>query len=99
MRQLFESVLELQGIEEKFYNQSSCELKRRKDLEKYIEDNGSGLKIEQIDLDIKTKFLLEVGTYENVIKEISNSFKASILHIYYINCISSEIYNFSLHFI
>lgn len=78
MRQLFESVLELQGIEELFYNQFSYELKRRKDLEQYIDDYGTNIKIEQNDKDIKSKFLLEVDRYENIIKEIRNSFKASI---------------------
>lgn len=78
MRQLFESVLELRGIQERFHSQSECELKRRRDLEKYIEIHGTCNEIEDNDADTRERFTLEVGRYENIIKEISNSFKASI---------------------
>jgi len=75
MRQLFESVLELRGIQERFHSQSEHELNRRKDLEKYIEEHGTNNKIEKDDLETKEAFLLEVDRYENIIKEINNSYK------------------------
>jgi len=75
MRQLFESVLELRGIQERFHSQSEHELNRRKDLEKYIEEHGTCNEIENNDAEAKEAFLLEVDRYENIIKEISNSYK------------------------
>lgn len=77
MRQLFESVLELRGIQERFRSQSEQELKRRKDLDKYIEIHGTCNDIENNDTDIKEMFLLEVERYESIIKEISNNYKVS----------------------
>jgi hypothetical protein len=75
MRQLFESVLELRGIQERFHSQSEHELNRRKDLEKYIEEHGTCNEIENNDAEAKEAFLLEVDRYESIIKEISNSYK------------------------
>lgn len=75
MRQLFESVLELRGIQERFHSQCEHELNRRKDLEKYIEEHGTCNEIENNDAEAKEAFLLEVDRYENIIKEISNSYK------------------------
>lgn len=75
MRQLFESVLELRGFQERFHSQSEHELKRRKDLEKYIEAHGTCNEIENKDAETKEEFSLEVNRYENIIKEISNSYK------------------------
>lgn len=86
MRQLFESVLELRGIQERFHSQSECELKRRKGLEKYIEVHGTCNEIEDNDADTRERFTLEVGRYENIIKEISNSFKVSIFIVIW--CVS-----------
>lgn len=77
MRQLFESVLELRGIQERFHSQSQYEMKRRKDLELYIEKNGTCNEIENNDTHLKEVFLLEVNRYENIIKEIYISYKAS----------------------
>lgn len=77
MRQIFESVLELKGIHEKFHSQSVYEVKRRKDLEKYIEINGTCYAIEYNDAEAKETFSLEVSKYEEVIKDISNTYKVS----------------------
>uniref|UniRef100_A0A2H8TSH1 Gamma-tubulin complex component 3 n=1 Tax=Melanaphis sacchari TaxID=742174 RepID=A0A2H8TSH1_9HEMI len=79
MRQLFESVLELRGIQERFHSQSEQELNRRKDLEKYIEEHGTCNEIENNDAETKEAFLLEVDRYENIIKEISNSYKVDLV--------------------
>lgn len=76
MRQLFELVLELRGIQERFHSQSECELKRRKDLENYMEIHGTCNEIENNDADLKEIFALEVDRYKNIIQEITNSFKA-----------------------
>lgn len=81
MRQLFESILELRGIQERFHSQSQCELRRRKDLEKYIEVHGTCYDVEQNASQIKEDFALEVDHYENIIKEISHSYKASIVRL------------------
>lgn len=79
MRQLFESVLELRGIQEKFHSQSEFELQRRKDLNKYIDENGTCYNIEQNALQTKTEFVREVDRYENIIKEIANLYKVCIV--------------------
>lgn len=81
MRQLFEFILELRGIQERFHSQCENELKRRKDLENYIEIHGTCNEVEDNDIDIKESFTLEVGTYENIIKEISNSYKVSNIKV------------------
>ncbi|VVC44645.1 Hypothetical protein CINCED_3A003530 [Cinara cedri] len=78
MRQLFESVLELRGIQERFHSQSQYEMKRRKDLEIYIEKHGTCNEIENNDIHLKEVFLLEVNTYENIIKEIYLSYKTDL---------------------
>lgn len=78
MRQLFELVLELRGIQERFHSQSECELKRRKDLENYMEIHGTCNEIENNDAVLKETFALEVDRYKNIIQEITNSFKACI---------------------
>lgn len=77
MRQIFESVLELRGIQEKFHSQSELEVKRRKDLEKYVEINGTCNEIEYNDAESKENFSLEISRYEENIKEISNTYKVS----------------------
>lgn len=79
MRQLFESVLELRGIQERFHSQSQCEIKRRKDIELDIEKHGTCDKIEDNEIHLKEVFLLEVNKYENIIKEIYISYKASFI--------------------
>lgn len=79
MRQLFESVLELRGIQERFHSQSQYEMKRRKDLELYIDKHGTCNEIENNDAHLKEVFLLEVNRYENIIKEIYISYKASFI--------------------
>lgn len=78
MRQLFELVLELRGIQERFHSQTVCELKRRKDLEIYIDIQGTCNEVEDNDAESKDIFAFEVVKYENVIKEITNSFKVCI---------------------
>lgn len=88
MRQLFESVLELRGIQERFHSQSEHELKRRKDLEKYIEIHGTCNDIENNDIDTKELFLLEVERYESIIEEITNNYKVSI---FFCDCSSYHI--------
>lgn len=82
MRQLFESVLELRGIQEKFHSQSEFELKRRKDLDLYIEMHGTCIEIEDKDAEIKEMFMLEVNKYENIIKGIDSSYKVCIIVCY-----------------
>jgi len=81
MRQLFESVLELRGIQERFHSQSQCELRRRKDLEKYIEVHGTCYDVEQNASQFKEDFALEVDQYENIVKEISSSYKVNICKV------------------
>lgn len=83
MRQLFESVLELRGVQERFHSQTEFELKRRKDLDKYIEVHGTCNDIEDNDAEIKEMFMLEVNKYENIIKEIDSSYKVNII-VYYL---------------
>lgn len=83
MRQLFELVLELRGIQERFHSQSEHEIKRRKELEKYIEIHGTCNDIENNDAEIKEVFALEVNGYEKIIKEINKSYKASLLFFFF----------------
>lgn len=99
MRQLFESVLELRGIQERFYSQSECELKRRKDLDKYIEIHGTCNEIETNDADIKERFILEVNKYENIIKEITNSFKVSYFCVLFVLCTVDKVCSFILMYL
>lgn len=92
MRQLFESVLELRGIQERFHSQSECEMNRRKDLENYIETHGTCNDIENNDADVKEVFVIEVNRYENIMKEISNSYKVSTFNNYF-GCITTKFLN------
>ncbi|XP_050438491.1 gamma-tubulin complex component 3-like [Adelges cooleyi] len=78
MRQLFESVLELRGIQETFHSQSEQEMQRRKDLDKYIEVHGTCNDIENDDAEEKEVFKYKVSKYEGVIKEINNSYKTDL---------------------
>ncbi|XP_050527568.1 gamma-tubulin complex component 3-like [Daktulosphaira vitifoliae] len=79
MRQLFESVLELRGIQEKFHSQSEYEMQRRKNLDKYIEVHGTCNEIENNDIELKEIFNYEVNNYETIIKDISNSYKTDLI--------------------
>lgn len=77
MRQLFEYVLELRESQQKFLNQSENEMERRKELEKAIELHGTSNLIESQEVINKENFLDVVNKYEDRIKEISHSYKAS----------------------
>lgn len=79
MRQLFEYVLELRESQQKFLDQSETEMQRRKELEKTIELHGTCNEIENKEAINKENFLDVVDSYENRIKEISHSYKASII--------------------
>lgn len=90
MRQLFEYVLELRESQQKFLNQSETEMERRKELEKTIELHGTCNEIESQEVINKENFLDVVIKYEDRIKEISNSYKASnntFLHSNRFHCI------------
>jgi hypothetical protein len=93
MRQLFESVLELRGIQERFHSQSEHELKRRKDLEKYIEIHGTCNETENNDTYLKELFLSEVERYESIIQEISINYKVNIVVVF----IYSAMFNIPIH--
>lgn len=90
MRQLFESVLELRGVQERFHYQSEFELKRRKDLEKYIEVHGTCNDIEENDAEVKEIFTLEVNKYENIIKGIDSSYKVNTIINYIFSSVAFQ---------
>jgi len=93
MRQLFEFVLELRGIQERFHSQAECELRRRKDLEKYIDIHGTCYNLENNALQIKEAFALEVTQYENIIGEIRNSYKVIIVDFINTEIVKSKYFN------